>query len=65
MLTRAFHFNILKKYVQIYGEHTNKLINEIKEKEGAKTNLQNLIMFASLGIMCGTCNKKLCDIKKC
>ena len=54
MLTKAFHFNILKKFFNTFVEHTenfNKTL--LKEADNKQSELLPLTSNATLRIMCG------------
>lgn len=54
MLTPAFHFKILKKYINTFCEHTQVLLETLKkEADKEKTDLIPLINKTALRIMCG------------
>lgn len=53
MLTPAFHFNILKSYVPIFGEHTQVLVSRWKKdaEEGQFVDITENITLATLGLI--------------
>ncbi|XP_047530410.1 cytochrome P450 4C1-like, partial [Vanessa atalanta] len=55
MLTPSFHFNILKKFVQIFVVHMEDLIKtlETEEVSNDKTDLYELTSHVALKIVCG------------
>lgn len=55
LLTPAFHFNILKKYMEITNEEVQIMIESLRNE--GKENVQSLVQFCSkhtLNIVCGT-----------
>lgn len=54
MLTPAFHFNILRKFVDIFAEHSEKLIKKIEhECLKTKTDVVPLMSQIALASICG------------
>ncbi|XP_032514920.2 cytochrome P450 4C1-like [Danaus plexippus] len=55
LLTKAFHFNILKKYSATFTEQTQEFIKKVHEEtKKSKTDVLPLICSATLHIMCET-----------
>lgn len=56
MITPAFHFNILQRYVPVFGEHAQQLVNKwlAESKEGKAINICDNITTAALD-MIGVC----------
>ncbi|CAH2108027.1 unnamed protein product [Euphydryas editha] len=55
MLTKAFHFNILKKYFVTFLKETDNLMKRVREDAGKeKTDLFHLMNSTTLRIMCET-----------
>lgn len=42
MITPAFHFNILKRYVPVFGTHAEQLIDKWS-KEAEQNNIVNIV----------------------
>jgi cytochrome P450 len=51
MITPAFHFNIIQRYVPIFCEHATRLADQWLEeaKEGKPINIVNNVTTAALG----------------
>ncbi|XP_045447745.1 cytochrome P450 4c3-like [Melitaea cinxia] len=55
MLTKAFHFNILQKYFEIFVEETSFFMKRVEEEVGKeKTDLFPMMNSTTLRIMCET-----------
>lgn len=59
MLTKAFHFNILKKFFVTFAEQADDFIKCVQEEVGKKrTDLFHMVSNMTLSIMCGNTEKK-------
>ncbi|XP_034827036.1 cytochrome P450 4C1-like [Maniola hyperantus] len=55
LLTSAFHFNILKKYFRTFTEQAEHFLEKVEAEVGnPKTDIQPLISFTTLRVMCET-----------
>lgn len=55
ILTPAFHFNVLKKYMDIIADNSEKVVESLKLNQ-TKENVQNLLQFTTnytLNVICG------------
>lgn len=54
ILTPAFHFSILRRFVEIFNDHSDKLITQLRqESRNYKTNVVPLITQCALNTICG------------
>lgn len=53
ILTPAFHFQILEKFVEIMDEQGNLLIEKLKKLDGKEENIYPLIKLYTLDVICG------------
>lgn len=54
MLTPAFHFNVLQKYVEVMKEHGQQMINDLKSHDKAVTiDLNHFVTNYTLSVICG------------
>lgn len=53
ILTPAFHFNILRRFMNIINEHCRELITELEETDKSTINVVPLISKHTLNTICG------------
>lgn len=60
ILTPAFHFNVLRRFVVIFGEHCEKFAEKLhQECTKDKTNIMPLISGLTLDLICGKIKNRL------
>lgn len=53
MLTPAFHFDILKEFVEIFKEESDKLVETLKENVEKELNIISISTQFTLNTICG------------
>lgn len=53
MLTPAFHFDILKEYVEVFRDESNKLIDDLKQTNGNEIDILPISTQYTLNTICG------------
>ena len=55
LLTPAFHFKVLDKFLHSFNKHSSKLIDVLRNRTGKTFDVAPLIALSALDIICG-CN---------
>jgi cytochrome P450 family 4 len=53
LLTPAFHFNILKEFVEIFNEESDKLVDTLKKSKGDDVDIISIATQFTLNTVCG------------
>lgn len=53
MLTPAFHFEILKEFLEIFREESEKLMSSLKAEFGRELNIIDVSTQFTLNLICG------------
>jgi cytochrome P450 len=53
VLTPAFHFQILEKFVEVMESHGNVLIEKLEKLEGKEVDIHPLLNLYALDVICG------------
>lgn len=57
ILTPAFHFNILQQFVQVFGEHSKRLVSRLEaESKKDSTDINSIMADVALNNICGKHN---------